>query len=72
MTKILKEIKQEISNKVGDYQLVVSQINNTLKIYRNIKINKAIYRNDELALVNDFYKKVKISDAYIIILKKLM
>ena len=67
-----KEIKQEISNKVGDYQLVVSQINNTLKIYRNIKINKAIYRNDELALVNDFYKKVKISDAYIIILKKLM
>ena len=65
-----KERRQEFSTKAGEYQLNLSQNNNTIKIYRYIKVNKATYKHDELAIISDFYKKIRVADAYLIILKK--
>jgi len=65
-----KEMRQEFSTKAGEYQLNVSQNNNTIKLYRYIKVNKATYKHDELAIISDFYKKIRVADAYVIILKK--
>jgi hypothetical protein len=67
-----KEISQEFHTKAGDYRLSISQNNNLVRINRYIKVNKAVYQNEEIGMVIDFYKKIKSADTYMIILKKLL
>lgn len=67
-----KEISQEFHTKAGNYRLSISQNNNLVRINRYIKVNKAVYQNEEIGMVIDFYKKIKSADTYMIILKKLL